>query len=145
MSTTPVKPEVETDPRFPSGPWTGFWLQRCYAGRQWMSLWLTFADGRITGDGEDRVGPFLMAGTYDLRTGKCSIVKAYKGAHTLSYEGANAGDGLWIWGVWRMPVFDRGGFHMWPADQEDPTAPKLRAAKEAPEPENFVPSERILL
>ena len=39
---TPIKqPAVETDPRFLSGPWTGFWLQTGW-GKQKMSLSLAF-------------------------------------------------------------------------------------------------------
>ena len=33
---------LETDPRFPSGPWTGFFLQKLLPGRHVMELRLTF-------------------------------------------------------------------------------------------------------
>jgi hypothetical protein len=122
--------EVETDPRFPSGEWTGFWLQRAYAGRQWMRLFLTFKEGFITGAGSDRIGDFDMRGTYDLVTGACSIAKTYHGAHAVEYEGRNEGDGLWIWGLWTIRPFDRGGFHLWPAGEDDPTQRRLKAAKD---------------
>ena len=128
----PPAEEVETDPRFPSGKWTGFWLQRHYTGRQWMSLRLTFQSGAVRGSGSDRIGDFAMAGTYDLKTGKCSIEKTYRGAHRVSYEGRNEGDGLWIWGLWTIPSLDRGGFHLWPAGEDDPTGRRLRAEREAP-------------
>jgi len=39
MRRRPDKPQPETDPRFPSGPWVGFWIQRGF-GKQRMSLWL---------------------------------------------------------------------------------------------------------
>ena len=127
-SPTPPK-DLETDPRFPSGKWTGFWLQRHFLGRQWMGLQLEFHYGRVIGGGADCVGDFTMGGTYDVKTGNCSIVKTYDGAHSLIYEGRNEGDGLWLWGLWRMTI-DRGGFHLWPAYEDDPTLPKLRAARE---------------
>ena len=47
---------VETDPRFPSGPWTGFFLQRAIPGRHRMELRLTFHGGVMEGEGRDRVG-----------------------------------------------------------------------------------------
>lgn len=143
----PLKPEdLETDPRFPSGKWTGFWLQRAYAGRQWMNLELTFAGGAVRGGGSDRVGDFSMAGTYDLTTGACSIVKTYERAHHVAYDGRNEDDGLWIWGVWTIRSLDRGGFHLWPAGEGDPTGRKLRAGRDRPaerERRGVVPSEWV--
>ena len=126
----PATPAVETDPRFPSGEWVGFWLQRAYAGRQWMRLILTFKDGVISGGGSDRVGDFDMRGTYDLKSGACSIVKSYVGAHNLIYDGRNEGDGMWIWGLWHIPGDDRGGFHLWPAGEDDPTGRRLKEEKD---------------
>ena len=122
--------DVVTDPRFPSGEWTGFWLQRAYAGRQWMRLFLTFKDGLIRGGGSDRVGDFDMRGTYDLATGNCSIAKSYHDAHLVEYEGRNEGDGQWIWGLWRIRPTDQGGFHLWPAGEDDPTMRRLKEQKD---------------
>lgn len=129
---TPARIEIETDPRFPSGKWTGFWLQRLFPGRQYMSLNLTFAGGVVRGEGVDRIGEFAITGTYDLKSGNCAMNKAYVGAHSLSYEGRNEGDGQWIWGVWRLHTSDRGGFHLWPEGEDDPTGRRLRAEKELP-------------
>ena len=41
--TAPKTPplDVETDPRFPSGPWIGFFLQKLVPGRHQMELRLT--------------------------------------------------------------------------------------------------------
>jgi hypothetical protein len=51
---------VSEDP-FPSGPWVGFY--NCGPGdRHRMDLHLTFADGIVTGDGNDDVGRFLIRG-----------------------------------------------------------------------------------
>ncbi len=51
---------LETDPRFPSGPWTGFFLQKEIPGKHTMELRLTFRAGSMTGEGRDWVGPFLV-------------------------------------------------------------------------------------
>lgn len=128
----PDKIQLETDPRFPSGKWVGFWLQRIYAGRQHMSLLLTFAQGKVIGTGVDCVGDFALSGIYDLESGKVSILKSYDGAHQVEYDGQNDGDGLWIWGTWRIGAFDRGGFHLWPDGEEDPTQRRRRAQKSEP-------------
>ena len=124
--------KAETDPRFPTGRWTGFWLQRAYAGRQWMSLYLAFFQGIVRGGGSDRIGDFDLTGSYDLATGNCTVLKAYHGAHGVSYAGRNEGDGQWIWGVWTIRAFDRGGFHIWPEGEDDPTGRRLKAEKEQP-------------
>jgi hypothetical protein len=97
-----------------------------------MSLQLTFINGVVRGTGSDRVGDFTMAGTYDLKTGNCSILKAYHGAHGVTYDGRNEGDGMWIWGLWTIRLIDRGGFHLWPAGEEDPTGRKRKAEQDLP-------------
>jgi hypothetical protein len=129
-----TQPEVETDPRFPSGKWTGFWMQELYLGRQWMSLTLTFVNGQVRGEGCDCIGDFTMSGAYDLKTGLCRIVKTYRGAHSVEYEGRNEDDGMWIWGMWHIRRVDRGGFHLWPAGERDPTGRTLKEQKEQPSP-----------
>ena len=53
----PQNEMLETNPRFPSGPWTGFFLQYWFPGRHTTNLDLTVADGRLTGTGHDCVGP----------------------------------------------------------------------------------------
>ena len=69
-----LRPNFETDARFPSGEWKGFWLQRPFLKeRQRMALVLSFAGGQITGEGGDSVGEFAMRGRYDLKTGKVVI------------------------------------------------------------------------
>ena len=137
-SATSLPPEPETDPRFPSGKWTGFWLQRLLLGRQYMSLNLAFAKNRITGEGTDCIGDFVMAGQYDLTTGQCTIHKSYIGAHTVFYEGRNENDGLWIWGLWHIGNSDQGGFHLWPANEPDPSGCKLHEEKELPQEQTRV-------
>jgi hypothetical protein len=123
-------PPAEADPRFPSGPWSGFWIQDGM-GRQTMRLTLSFSGGKVSGHGTDIIGRFTFEGTYDLKTGRCLMVKQYEAAHRVQYDGVNEGDGMWLWGVWRMEI-GRGGFHLWPEGEEDPTRRRLKAEKELP-------------
>jgi hypothetical protein len=129
--------DLETDPRFPSGPWVGYFLQRQLPGRHMMELRLTFRHGDMRGEGRDRVGRFTIRGHYDLDTGKCYWTKRYIGQHDVFYQGYNEGKG--IWGVWEIPhpVFRislRGGFHIWPEGMADPTGSHLAAEAEPPLP-----------
>lgn len=108
---------LETDPRFPSGMWTGFFLQLAVRGRQKTSLNLTCSEGRLTGEGKDWVGRYTIDGSYDLATGQCEWTKQYLRRHAVTYKGTNNGRG--IWGVWELTqlwglLTDRGGFHIWP-------------------------------
>ena len=111
----PSQADLESDPRFPSGPWTGFYLQAALPGRHQMEIHLTFRDGLLTGEGRDRVGRFHFKGRYFLQDGKCLWTKHYLGQHDVFYQGYNEGKG--IWGVWEIDSavsHDRGGFHIWP-------------------------------
>lgn len=126
---------LETDPRFPSGPWTGFFLQQAIPGRHLMELRLTFQNGTITGEGRDWVGPFLLRGRYDLADGKCHWTKRYIGRHDVFYQGFNEGKG--IWGVWEITSMGmtgtlRGGFHIWPEGMLDPSQPQLTEEADLP-------------
>jgi hypothetical protein len=108
---------LEPSSRFPSGAWTGFFLQLWLPGRHTTDMTLTFRDGHMQGHGVDRVGSFSMEGTYDATTGDCEWTKRYHGRHSVYYKGINDGHG--IWGVWEIKVLfglyvDRGGFHIWP-------------------------------
>ncbi len=125
--------KIETDSRFPSGPWVGFWIQDMM-GKQRMSLSLAFSDGRVTGGGRDIVGRFDFLGRYDLKTGRVRMTKQYQNAHQVIYEGANQNDGQWVWGIWTIRHVARGGFHIWPEGEEDPTQRNLKAEKELPRP-----------
>ena len=124
------KPAVETDPRFPSGPWIGFWIQQ-RLGKQPMSLSLQFVEGRVAGSGRDIIGRFDFSGIYDLKSGRVIMTKQYEGRHRVQYDGANQGDGMWLWGVWNIRSA-RGGFHLWPEGEDDPTQRRLEAEKELP-------------
>jgi len=135
------KPSVETDPRFPSGPWTGFWVQRGW-GKQRMSLSLAFAEGRVRGQGRDVIGEFDFAGSYELETGRTRMVKHYARGHWVEYDGANQGDGLWLWGLWTVET-ERGGFHLWPEGEDDPTQKRTGAQKEMPAPARLRKGELV--
>ena len=52
---------------FPSGPWVGFYNYHP-GDRHRMDLNLTFANGTMTGDGNDDVGRFLIKGRYQTDT-----------------------------------------------------------------------------
>src|SRR5881396_3414836 len=96
----PDRATLETDPRFPSGPWTGFFLQRQLPGRHMMEMKLTFAKGVLKGEGRDRIGRFHMRGRYSTEDGKCYWTKQYLRKHDVFYEGFNEGKG--IWGTWEI-------------------------------------------
>jgi hypothetical protein len=131
-STTPL----ETDPRFPSGPWTGFFLQPLVPGRHSMELRLTFRQGELTGEGRDWVGEFVVRGRYNLVDGKCHWTKRYLGKHDVFYKGYGEGKG--IWGTWEIPPAQNagqhwhGGFHIWPEGMLDPTQQHLVEAADLP-------------
>jgi hypothetical protein len=124
-------PAIETDPRFPSGEWIGFWLQRGWPGKQWMTLAIQFTAGTVTAEGRDPLGEFLFRGSYNLQDGRCTLIKTYPASHQVAYSGANEGDGKWLWGLWKTPG-DTGGFHLWPKGEADPTDSNLKAKKQAP-------------
>jgi hypothetical protein len=128
--------DLETDPRFPSGPWVGFFLQRQVPGRHLMELRLTFRQGVMTGEGRDWVGDFLITGRYGVEDGKCHWTKRYVGRHDVFYQGFNEGKG--IWGTWEIPpeknygVRYHGGFHIWPEGMADPTGEHLTEEADVP-------------
>jgi hypothetical protein len=145
MSDTPApnkQPAVETDPRFPSGPWIGFWIQDGW-GKQQMSLSLAFVDGGVTGSGRDIIGRFDFKGSYDLKTGRVQMVKNYEKTDRVAYNGANQGDGMWLWGMWNIGTRYRGGWHLWPEGEADPTQRRLAAGKELPQSRRLKPGELV--
>jgi hypothetical protein len=127
--------DLETDPRFPSGPWTGYFLQPVLPGRHLMELQLTFRAGQISGAGRDWVGEFVLRGRYSVADGRCYWTKRYLGKHDVFYKGYNEGKG--IWGVWEIPAGPdssgwRGGFHIWPEGMLDPSQPQLSEEADLP-------------
>jgi hypothetical protein len=134
---------LESDPRFPTGPWTGFFQQKAIPGKHQTDLELRFADGELEGEGRDWVGAYTVRGTYDRATGRCEWWKKYRGKHSVAYTGFNQGRG--IWGVWEINALaglirDKGVFHLWPegmdvGDEGDRTYAAARAALGLPEEE----------
>jgi hypothetical protein len=129
-------PLLEADPKFPSGPWTGFVLQPSLPGKHRMELRLVFQDGTMTGDGRDWVGAFTIRGRYQVESGHCHWHKRYVGKHDVFYKGFNEGKG--IWGVWEIAADEssgptwRGGFHIWPEGMPDPTGGHLTEEADTP-------------
>lgn len=137
----PIEPDVsgvEPDSRFPSGPWTGYFLQPGRPGKEWMELILTFCQGVIGGEGRDRVGEFRIKGRYQVDDGKCWWTKAYVKKHSIAYQGYNEGKG--IWGTWEYHVSWKGGFYIWPVAMGDPTQSRLAEAIDEPTPLPEVPT-----
>jgi hypothetical protein len=127
--------DFETDPRFPSGPWTGFFLQKAMPGKHQMELRLEFRRGEIAGQGRDWVGSFLVRGRYDTADGRCHWHKRYLGKHDVYYKGF--GESRGIWGTWEIPdqpdpAIGRGGFHIWPEGTPDPTGSALYEEADVP-------------
>ena len=102
---------MESDHRLPTGEWNGFYLENHQPRRGWMHLYMSFADGKIKGEGTDYVGPWVSQGDYDLSTGICSWVKQYIGKHQVVYSGKIGPNG--IMGHWEIS-FITGQFHIWP-------------------------------
>ena len=99
---------LESDDRFPSGRWRGLWIQNGTRGS--MDLVLEFRDGRFSGEGQDPVGEFAMAGTYSIRNGRVLVTKKYRYRYSVQYDGwAETQHG--IWGIWRIVA--NGGHGGW--------------------------------
>jgi hypothetical protein len=127
------KPSLETDERFVSGPWRGFYVQWGTRGKQELSL--TFFDGQIVGDGADPAGDFRVRGGYDIETGKVWMHKVYP-EHTVEYDGhAEPGKDKGIWGAWQIRygfTRDHGGFHIWPDAHAEGESRSLSREQPAP-------------
>lgn len=132
MSEKSQASDLETDPRFPSGPWIGFWIQKPIPpGKHQMELLLQFRGGVITGDGRDWVGKFTIQGSYEVTTGACRWIKRYLGRHAVYYSGYNEGKG--IWGRWEIADEHlHGGFCIWPEGFPDPTLSRLQEKADLP-------------
>jgi hypothetical protein len=133
--TQPSPDTLETDPRFPSGRWTGYFLQPLVPGRHLMELLLTFRQGAVSGEGRDWVGDFILRGQYEVTAGTCHWTKRYLAKHDVFYQGYNEGKG--IWGTWEIPAGEefgaqKGGFHIWPEGMADPTGSHLTEAADPP-------------
>lgn len=114
---------------FPSGPWVGFYTYAGSKRKYMMNLMLEFKKEKMTGEGADGVGMFIISGSYSSASGECSWVKQYIGRHAVDYKGYREGKG--IWGNWTLTQA-RGGFHIWPLSEGGPanaTKEKEKRAK----------------
>jgi len=134
MPRSDETPVVE-DPRFPSGPWIGFYNYGPGGIRVRQELDLTFRRLRLAGDGFDaEVGSFIIRGGYDPSRDKVWWTKTYPGSHEVHYDGYRDGKG--IWGIWEIRGVGRGGFHIWPRALGEDLG--LAAAVEETEPAEAV-------
>jgi hypothetical protein len=105
----PLPPSASGDDGFPSGPWTGFYLQ--FGRRNRMDLSLEFAGGSVSGQGSDDIGRFAVRGTYDVESREVRWSKTYVAGDRVHYRGF--GEVRGIWGTWVLGGLT-GGFHVWP-------------------------------
>jgi hypothetical protein len=118
---------AETDPRFPSGRWKGYYIQ--WGMRGWQDLTLQFADGKIEGTATDKGGEAEIFGTYDLTSGIVSLVKIYY-YHKVEYRGETRDKGIRGGFMIRYPLaIDAGEFYIWPAGEGGVNDNELAAAQ----------------
>lgn len=118
----------ELDDRFPTGEWTGFFLQPDSHQRYVMNCHLEFARDSISGGGDDLVGEFSIRGAYSTENAECSWTKQYIGQHAVEYTGQARARG--IIGQWRIrgtPTSWTGPFFVWPRACGDLSAAFERA------------------
>jgi hypothetical protein len=101
-----------SDSDFPSGPWTGYYTYVRIPVKCRTDVRFTFANSRITGEGNDNIGPFVITGSYDVVAKECCWTKTYVAAHDVFYKGFREGRG--IWGTWEIGATAKGGFELWP-------------------------------
>lgn len=132
---------TEQDPRFPSGPWRGFYSYFADATRCGMDMTFSFADGRLFAEGRDDLGTFVFRGQYDTATGWVEWWKVYTFCsccgplgHAIFYQGTATTSG--IVGGWEQIEGGYGGpFRLWPGTgsgdlvdteaKEEPVVPVL--------------------
>jgi hypothetical protein len=123
-----------SDKLYPSGPWTGFYNYQP-KDKHRMDLHLTFSNGKISGEGNDNVGQFVIKGHYDAKNAECGWTKTYVGGHDVYYRGFREGKG--IWGTWEVGPGpgSHGGFLIWPkTSPEGESAQTTAIAKRPVEP-----------
>jgi hypothetical protein len=121
-----------SDHQFPSGQWVGYYT---YAGRTrkyFMDLVLEFKNERMTGEGTDGIGVFVISGNYSQASGECGWLKEYVGRHAVEYKGYREGKG--IWGNWQIGL-GKGGFQIWPLSE----GPGIKLVEESETEEKSVP------
>jgi hypothetical protein len=114
------------DAQPPSGPWTGFYVYHRQPDRHRMDLGLTFANGTISGEGNDDIGAFVIRGRYEAGSREYHWTKTYVGQHDVFYRGFGEGEG--IWGVWEVGGA-QGGFKIWPVSSGEDAGDQERGAE----------------
>jgi len=71
---------------YASGRWKGYWEQGGYGRQSMRDLQFRFGGGEVEGSGQDIVGVFTFAGTFD-DSGNVVMIKQYVGAHQVLYAG----------------------------------------------------------
>ena len=130
-----MNPPPASAMQFPSGKWTGFFTYHGAAHQFPMDLLLEFQEGKMTGEGNDAIGPFIIFGAYSSASGECSWIKQYVGQHAVDYRGFKEAKD--IWGTWTLPGA-KGGFRIWPLEEETP-AHNAQTVEEQPQPETLAP------
>jgi hypothetical protein len=122
----------------------GFFLDKRMPGRHEMELELSFCEGKMTGEGRDKIGAFVIVGTYSVEDGKATFDKTYVGRHTILYSGFNEGKGIWGTWLYRERQYQAtGGFHIWPKTLPDPTQNQLKEEAEIPDEIDFHHEEKL--
>jgi hypothetical protein len=119
-----------SDAQFPSGQWFGFYTYHGYSKQYLMDLILEFNDGKMTGEGADGIGQFVISGKYSTANGECSWAKQYVRRHSVDYRGFREAKG--IWGTWSIGHW-KGGFHIWPLGEGEPLK-ETQGVEEVSEP-----------
>jgi len=110
-----VDEQHETDDRFPTGEWMGFYMQPDGRRRYRMDLFLEFVPNAITGRGTDAIGEFAIRGAYDAATARCEWTKQYVGGHGVEYTGVAGRRGIvGRWSIPGQPASWSGPFFVWP-------------------------------
>ena len=104
---------LDTSTAPPSGPWRGYYLYAPGGRPHDQRMDLSFVGGIVTGNGRDDIGAFDIAGGYSTDSSLVSWLKAYRGAHSVSYRGYYEKGA--IFGGWKIDSQCHGGFKIWPA------------------------------
>ncbi len=117
------RPEVQDESGFDptaSGAWRGFYVYAAGGQRHAMQLDLVFGATTVRGTGADDVGRFTIQGGFEPDGVRVWWHKQYAGAHAVWYEGVRDGaQPRLVYGGWRLPPFDAGGFKIWRGSQDD--------------------------
>ncbi|HYG78183.1 MAG TPA: hypothetical protein VEK08_24470 [Planctomycetota bacterium] len=113
-----------------SGVWAGYYLYSARGARHAQRMKLAFSPaGALSGDGDDDIGFFRVAGQFDPASNVVLWVKTYPGSHDVHYRGFY--EKRRIWGTWRIQN-TRGGFCIWPEGMQNGETQAEKIADERP-------------